>query len=265
MKTRIFVVLIALFTVCFTGFSQNTIKGKVVDKKGNPVVGTRITLNNGTIATTDFDGCFEIEAVTGEKAVANCVGMQEKKFKMKDDMVIKLTKTNGWNRKPTKYSPFVMLQGGKLVDEQGAAVGVMAGMVKKIGWYAKFMVSIDDISGKNGYDVDVTSDRGINIGNYWTTGNYTVGYRQFTAGGVIRLGCPLHLCLGAGVCDICKYAYLVPDASGKVSRIKATRNVYTTLDCSLMLAFKHFTMNLSATGNVGSKTAMASIGFGYKF
>lgn len=258
---RFFIALtVALLFVSGAAYAQdmtNTIKGKVVDRKGNPVVGTKITLKNGGIVTTDFDGAFEIAASPKEKAVANCVGMQEKKVKMKDGMVIKLTKTTGWNRKPTKFSPFVMLQGGiSFTGNNTPVIGIKGGMVKRVGWYASVVSTTDIFSGKK---ADVEFDRNERYSSrYWETNSYST-MRVFSLGAVFRLGCPLHLCLGICGYKMSGYYNLYPDINGNIHSVLSYSYFDPAVDLGLMLSFKHFTMDVSL------HAASATLGIGYKF
>lgn len=205
----------------------------------------------------DFDGAFEIAASPKEKAVANCVGMQEKKVKMKDGMVIKLTKTTGWNRKPTKFSPFVMLQGGiSFTGNNTPVIGIKGGMVKRVGWYASVVSTTDIFSGKK---ADVEFDRNERYSSrYWET-NYYCTMRVFSLGAVFRLGCPLHLCLGICGYKMSGYYNLYPDINGNIHSVLSYSSFDPAVDLGLMLSFKHFTMDVSL------HAASATLGIGYKF
>src|SRR5680860_562933 len=56
------ILLISLFMVASFGFSQTTVKGKVVDQNEQPVPGANIVIEGKAIGTTtDFDGNFRLE------------------------------------------------------------------------------------------------------------------------------------------------------------------------------------------------------------
>lgn len=263
-RTNFFIIMFSVLFVSTTGFAQNVIKGTVVDRKGNPVVGTKITMKSGAVVTTDFDGRFEIEGVKGDRAVANCVGMQEKKFGLKPDMVVKLKKTTGWNRKPSKYSPFITLNGAYIGGHHNdvPGVGIMGGIVKSVGLYGKVIISVDDITGKTRTISDVNS---ANKSYFWTNGDRTSGYRQFAVGGIVRLGCPLHFCLGAGLFSYKECCALVPDAAGNTNRIAYSKGVAALVDFGWLLSFKHFTMGLTGSVAPSGAGGSFSLGLGYKF
>lgn len=266
MKFRLFTAVSVLLFVSGAAFAQGTITGKVIDRKGNPVVGTKITLKDGGTATTDFDGAFEIEATNGDKAVANCVGMKEKKVRMSDDMVIKLDKNNAWSYKPTSFSPFVMLQGGWVPGNAGndkAIIGLKVGMVKNFGWYISLNITPDDFMGKTKHDV-VPNDWPK---DYWyDKESFGGAFRQVSAGAIFRLGCPLHFLIGLGAYQSADYYNLYPDASGKTHRIETNSELFYAWDLGFMLSFKHFTMDFSTSllRDNGVRPIFVC-GVGYKF
>lgn len=270
MRFRLFTAVFALLFVSGMAFAQDTIKGKVVDKNGNPVVGTKITLNNGCIATTDFDGAFEIEATNGEKAVAKCIGLKKKRVRMSDDMVIKLTKTSDWDRPVATFSPFVLLRGGWVPGDDKALVGLKVGMVRLFGWYVSLSISTDDLAGKTRYDGISGSRR--NDGYWYDKTSLGLAFRQLTAGAIFRLGCPLHLFVGGGINQGASYYDLYPDESGKIHRMETDWGFGIAYDLGFMLSFKHFTMDISASlplaidGNFSYYAVpIFSCGVGYKF
>ena len=70
--------LAALLTVSATNlFAQNiTVKGKVTDQNGEPVVGASVMLNsNQTVGTlTDLDGNYSISVPSKSSLVFSCIG-----------------------------------------------------------------------------------------------------------------------------------------------------------------------------------------------
>src|SRR6185437_4765300 len=70
--------LFPLLLIFCAGMAQETIKGSVRDKDGNPVVAATITLKGGNISTTSAeDGSFTIRARPGQTLIISSVGFEE--------------------------------------------------------------------------------------------------------------------------------------------------------------------------------------------
>ena len=52
-----------LSAVCITAMAQQTVKGTVTDRQGNPVIGASVTVNGKAIAVTDINGKFVLSSV----------------------------------------------------------------------------------------------------------------------------------------------------------------------------------------------------------
>lgn len=84
--------LVAFFMIfCTTSWSQNKVKGVVLDESNFPLAGVNITVKaKKNAVTTDFDGHFSIEASIGEVIEFSYLGMknQQKIIVDKDDLKI---------------------------------------------------------------------------------------------------------------------------------------------------------------------------------
>lgn len=264
-----FLLIVALLPICTGALAQSVIRGKVVDKNGNPVVGTRITLaDTGESVSTDFYGAFEIEAAPGSKIIADCVGMQEKKAVINDGAVITLTKTTAWNRKPNKYDVLVGLQcAGVMNSDKAPSFGLMGGVVKQFGGYAKCILSSDILSGRAvRCDVDATWTQFTDAvsKDYWTTGKTSTSF-IYAAGGVMsRLGCPLYCYVGGGYYQLINGAELHPDESGTVHWAAVKKTDGLALDLGLMLKMGPVTINAGLGIPVGFNS-FAIFGLGFSF
>lgn len=233
---------------------QNVLSGTVVDKNGNPVVGTKVSLKNGKqFTTTDFEGKFEIQANPGDKAVFDCVGMQEKKVKLEQNMTVPLRKTTIWNRRPTKWDVFINAQ----AMSGHPSFGLMTGAVKKVGGYVKFLMSPDSYAGKF---------RGVaNSGNIihhsevpsWTSGKNYHLHSFFAGGAVVNLNCPLYTYLGGGYYRSESYYY----QEGQWERNDTVYQCFA-FDVGLLWRLNHLSINI---GVAISDDTVLNLGIGYIF
>ena len=264
-----FLLIAALLPICTGALAQSVIKGKVVDKNGDPVVGTRITLvETGESVSTDFNGVFEIEAAPGSKIIADCVGMQEKKAVINDGVVITLTKTTVWNRKPNKYDVLINIQcAGVMNSNKTPSFGLMGGVAKQFGGYAKCLLSSDILSGRAvRCDVDATGAQFTEAvpNDYWTTGKTSTSFVYAAAGVMSRLGCPLYCYVGGGYYKLTNGAELYPDESGAV-HWAAVKNIDgLALDLGLMLKIGPVTIN-AGVGIPSGFNSFANFGMGLMF
>ena len=73
--------LLALFIIFMFNYSfifaQVQIKGKVIDKDGNPLPGVNVVIEGTTTGvTTDMDGIFSLQANVGQKLMIRFIGMK---------------------------------------------------------------------------------------------------------------------------------------------------------------------------------------------
>ncbi len=228
-----------LWAVAFCANGQNIVSGKVTDRKGNPIPGAKVIVAGGTESViTELDGTFRFESQNpARKVQVFYSGMQPKTQKVNPDMVVRLSRTNLWNRKPDKAEWLVGVQAA--FPENGTAnpsFGLMLGRVKYLGWYVKGVYS----PGKS-TDIDyVAYPENDDHISYWTTGKDKRGFYAVTAGVLARLYCPIHLYAGAGYANR-KVAWQLADGS----YTKHTDYSYSSaaIDFGLMLRLGKFTLN----------------------
>lgn len=178
--------------------STETVYGTVVDKNNNPLPGAKVEIIGQSVsAYTDLDGHFNIKCKSGAKNIlVSYPKAPDVKTRIRPDMTIRIGRT--WRDAPEQYQWFVGANCGigvtylfvnniphannnKLFDAHGSVTGVtislMGGRVKDVGWYAK---------------VFRTPQMSYSYGAY----TYNEGG---ILGGMVRMGCPLHFCLGFGV------------------------------------------------------------------
>ena len=75
MVKRFIMVTLALLTIGVQAFAQNAVTGKVVDAKGEPVVGAGVQIKGTTVGVvTDLDGQFSIKAADKATLVISSIG-----------------------------------------------------------------------------------------------------------------------------------------------------------------------------------------------
>lgn len=182
---------------------KDTVTGIVIDKKKQPLPGAKVEiLGQSYSAFTDLDGRFNIKCDPGAKKVlVTYPKLKPAKKKIKPDMTVQIGRS--WKQIPEHFQWFVGANIGIGVTFTDITTGnnssyyddyyednfvsptisVMAGRVREVGWYVKAFVNpsvrmIDpDWS-------DFPDNRCSNFGAI--------------LGGMVRLGCPLHLYLGGG-------------------------------------------------------------------
>lgn len=238
MKRGVLLSLFLWFTILMLK-AQVVVTGTVVDRDGNPIPGARVEIVGSTESTiTELDGTFSFTLSSPVKKVRVLYGgMQTKEAKIEPDMVIKLSKTTWWNRKPEKYDWFVSVQGA--TPESGIghpSFGLMIGRVKTLGWYVKGVYSPSESTEGDYVSYPVGSDKM----SYWTTGNDKRGFYAATAGVLIRLQSPIHAYAGVGYASR-TVAWELADGT----YFKNTEYSYSgmTLDYGLMLRIGMVTLN----------------------
>ncbi len=238
MKKSAIVICLLWAGACFAQ-AQNVVSGTVTDRQGNPVPGAKVVIAGGTESViTELDGTFRLESQDPAKKVQVFYsGMQPKKQTVKPDMVIRLSRTNLWNRKPDKAGWLVGVQAA--FPEPGvsnSSFGLMLGRVKNFGWYVKGVYSPAAST-----DIDyVAYPDDSDLISYWTTGQDKRSFYSVSAGLAARLHCPVHLYLGAGYADR-KVAWQLAD--GTYARNTDYSYSGVALDYGLMLRLGKFTVN----------------------
>ena len=80
---------VALLLMGGSAFAQSLIKGKVLDSKGEPIIGAAVLVPGTTTgAVTDIDGNFEIRVTPGTALEASCIGYVTKTVSAAANMTI---------------------------------------------------------------------------------------------------------------------------------------------------------------------------------
>ena len=256
-----------LLCLMLTSFSymiaQDAVRGKVIDRDGNPIPGVKVEIVGKPISViTEIDGSFTIPTDQPLQEIRVVYsGMQTKVLKATPDMVITMSKTTWWNRVPDKYSWIISPQ--FVVPENGASnpsYGLMVARVKTLGYYAKFVFS--PTQGTNGDYVHKDGIDGVGI-DPWTTGKDKRSYIAGTAGVMYRLKSAIHAYAGLGYVNRV-VAWQIADESW----LKNTEYSYSgvVLDYGLLLRCGHFTVNGGAMMSLsGGCNFAANVGIGYSF
>lgn len=248
-------VLLCLMLASFSYLAaQNVVKGTVVDTDGNPIPGVKVEIvGSAESVLTELDGTFELQSETPFKKVRVIYsGMQTKVASVKPDLVIKMSKTSWWNRKPEKYQWIVSPQ--VVFPENGLsnpAFGLMVARVKDIGFYGKFLYSPS------------VGDYEISDGSWpWTTGEDKRSYMAVTAGFIYRLKCPIHVYVGAGYVDR-QVVWQISDGTYRRNSDYSYRS--GVLDAGLMLRCGRFSLNGGMLMDVEGANFAANFGVGFSF
>jgi len=86
--------LLLLFAVLFTGlqvWAQGTIRGKITDEKGDPVIGATIRVKGTSKGTvSDMDGNFKLSVEDGATLAISAIGLKATEKSAQDGMTVKL-------------------------------------------------------------------------------------------------------------------------------------------------------------------------------
>ena len=277
----------------FSAYAQDAVRGKVVDKHGNPIPGVKLEIKGGQDSVfSGLDGTFILSpSVTHGSLEAYYSGMIPARTRISKDMTVTMRPENWWNREPYRHSFFISLQTGVRMDAFGTptapSLGIMFGTVKRWGWYIRALTWLDGYDriapGSNGY---VNGDESVAPGYWWTTGRTKKNHTVLTAGAIARLGCALHLYFGAGLA-LTQDLHELADGSwvGTEPYMTYSPNNYQTwedvepgeakgavvVDLGLMLRIDFVTVNVGTSylGNVdmpnpnlsGNWTLNAGVGF----
>ena len=86
---------VALLLMGGSAFAQSLIKGKVLDSKGEPIIGAAVLVPGTTTgAVTDIDGNFEIRVTPGTALEASCIGYVTKTVSAAANITITLEDDN---------------------------------------------------------------------------------------------------------------------------------------------------------------------------
>lgn len=192
----------------FSAYAQDAVRGKVVDKHGNPIPGVKLEIKGGQDSVfSGLDGTFILSpSVTHGSLEAYYSGMKPARTRISKDMTVTMRPENWWNREPYRHSFFISLQTGVRMDAFGTptapSLGIMFGTVKRWGWYIRALSWLDSYSDFSGsLDERFQNAEGDDIapGYWWTTGRSKKNHSVVAVGAVARLGCALHLYFGVGM------------------------------------------------------------------
>ncbi len=190
----------------FSAYAQDAVRGKVVDKHGNPIPGVKLEIKGGQDSVfSGLDGTFILSpSVTHGSLEAYYSGMKPARTRISKDMTVTMRPENWWNREPYRHSFFISFQTGVRMDAFGTptapSLGIMFGTVKRWGWYIRALTWLDSYDyafNPTGYMASGNED--IAPGYWWTTGRTKKNHTILTVGAIARLGCALHLYFGAGL------------------------------------------------------------------
>lgn len=192
----------------FSAYAQDAVRGKVVDKHGNPIPGVKLEIKGGQDSVfSGLDGTFILSpSVTHGSLEAYYSGMKPARTRISKDMTVTMRPENWWNREPYRHSFFISLQTGVRMDAFGTptapSLGIMFGTVKRWGWYIRALTwldSYDNFGGDLGGRFQNADGDDIAPGYWWTTGRSKKNHSVVAVGAVARLGCALHLYFGVGM------------------------------------------------------------------
>ena len=222
-------IFIAALVICIAAFPEHlhadvilpkdTVTGTVIGKNKQPLPGAKVEIVGQPYSVlTDLDGRFNIKCDRGARKVRiSYPKARTVNKKIKPDMTVQIGRS--WRQVPERYQWFAGANIGlgyiTAMDIEGfpnatdhldgdflsPSFSGMAGRVKAVGWYVKYFVNpgygytkmyVDHANNYNDY----------NYGNYGYDDTYegdvTASSFGFILGGMVRLGCPLHLYLGFG-------------------------------------------------------------------
>ena len=192
----------------FSAYAQDAVRGKVVDKHGNPIPGVKLDIKGGQDSVfSGLDGTFILSSSVLQGSLeAYYSGMKPARTRISKDMTVTMRPENWWNREPYRHSFFISLQTGVRMDAFGTptapSLGIMFGTVKRWGWYIRALSWLDSYSDFSGsLDERFQNAEGDDIapGYWWTTGRSKKNHSVVAVGAVARLGCALHLYFGVGM------------------------------------------------------------------
>ncbi|MDE5794974.1 MAG: carboxypeptidase-like regulatory domain-containing protein [Muribaculaceae bacterium] len=179
---------------------KDTVTGIVIDKKKQPLPGAKVEIvGQSYSAFTDLDGRFNIKCDPGAKKVlVTYPKLRAAKKKIKPDMTVQIGRS--WKQIPEHFQWFVGANIGIGLTETytssdnfyyndyeddfvSPTISVMAGRVREVGWYVKAFVN----PSVRMIDPDWSDFPDNKCSNFGAI-----------LGGMLRLGCPLHLYLGGG-------------------------------------------------------------------
>lgn len=245
---RCLIILVAIFASVSFAVAQDIVKGKVVDKKGNPLPGAKVSIKHtpeiNDTATVDKDGNFTITWSNPyeKKMIVTYPGMNTRSLKVdKNDMNIKMTKTTWWTQRPKRPELYAGLQlGFPTYGTAHPAMGLMLGYFKIVGVYAKFMRNLDYSGPDEG--------GGYTSNSQYFSGKTKMKYMSGSLGLTVRLKSPFYLYAGASVAQ---RELFWQGADGVYYQVDDD-DVQINPEVGILFRYKHIAIN-------------AALGYGYNF
>lgn len=272
---NVFLVLLLLATSTIAN-AQNVVNGRVIDKYGNPISGAKVQ-GKGTSkwVESSIDGSYSLETplrVSKIKVTAMGKAPKIKHVEKKKLTTVKMAPLKYWNNK-TGFRYFVNAQCGLISSgSKDVPFGLMVGMVKRTGIYAKGLFSglpstIADEADKYSYSSNEYSYR---------TGKVKTGFLSTTVGFVWRMGCPVYGYFGGGYAyrKVAYEAFMDGQYYKSIYEAEHSLKDYSrkglTVELGVMANFKYFTFNIGSSlikdvEGEGSPINTVHFGVGYMF
>lgn len=91
LKTTLLYIALTLFVFQISAQTTFTTKGKVVDEKGEPIIGANVTIKGGGAGTiTDLDGNFQLKTPAGSIIKVSYIGYTDKEVKCDGQRVLQI-------------------------------------------------------------------------------------------------------------------------------------------------------------------------------
>lgn len=185
--------------LCFVHLlsAQSVVRGRVVDKKGLPIPGARVSVpGDNESVLSEFDGSYKIIVRDStEKLVVDYVGYNTRKVKLSKADNVVLNKTDAWNdvrgNNWMVALQMVFPEYTRINDKLQPLMpsyGAMFGWCRKAGAYVKVLW-------RNGRPSIESTFHPLGL---WTTGEHDSAYKALIAGAMFRLKSPFHLYVGVG-------------------------------------------------------------------
>lgn len=253
-KKRIWSVAFLLFAGFVSAYAQKSVTGIVVDAfTGRPLPGVKVYESQGEVsAITGLDGSFRLESENVIRRVRTAYGGYTGFSKKgRPEMRMKMLKSGASYSDNTFVSFQTAVPG--LVSVR-PAFGLMAGWCRNVGGYVKGVFRGGEPEGVIHHLTDVSPKE------MWTTGKNFATYNAVTAGLMLRLMSPVHLCFGIGGAWRNSYFEI---AGG--DWVMYDHRSYTSVVYDLGLAFKFGPVILNAGTLVSWEGCTGSFGIGYCF
>lgn len=136
------ITLLVLCAVISGIAAQNSYKGTVTDRKGNPIAGVRVADKSGAVTTTDLYGQYELTLPDKPGRLSfDLVGFNPRKAGAKSDMSVRMIKSSVFNSPNYGSHFFLGVQVATAETSMRApSIGINLGVLKnRWGWYVDFL------------------------------------------------------------------------------------------------------------------------------